>query len=102
MLKNVRRDSAGAFRWKVNLRSIRDNFQHLNAALVSDRQFPGPALFVRGEKSDYVRDADVDLIQRIFPKAEIQTIPGAGHWVHADAPEIFLKLVVDFLGRPEV
>ena len=102
LLKNVRRDSAGAFRWKVNLRSIFGNFHHLNAALASDRRFPRPALFVRGEKSDYVRDADADLIRRNFPQAEIQTIPGAGHWVHADAPELFLKLVVDFLGRPEI
>jgi len=97
LLKNLRRDPAGAFRWKVNLRSILENYRHLNAALAADRPFSKPALFVRGGKSDYVRDADFDLIRGIFPQAEFQTIPGAGHWVQADAPEAFLKVVVEFL-----
>ena len=29
--------------------------------------------------------------------AEIQTIASANHWVHADAPEEFVRLVLDFL-----
>jgi pimeloyl-ACP methyl ester carboxylesterase len=33
----------------------------------------------------------------MFPSAKIQTIASANHWVHADAPVEFLRLVLDFL-----
>jgi len=100
LLMNARRDATGAFRWKVNLRSIWDNYQRLNVALETREQFSKPALFIRGGKSDYIRDADLELIHRIFPRAEVCTVPGAGHWVHADAPEAACGAVAEFLRRP--
>jgi esterase len=33
----------------------------------------------------------------LFPLSEIRTIAGAGHWVHADQPEEFLRLILNFL-----
>jgi pimeloyl-ACP methyl ester carboxylesterase len=33
----------------------------------------------------------------MFPTTEIQTKPVAGHWLHADEPEEFLRLVRDYL-----
>jgi pimeloyl-ACP methyl ester carboxylesterase len=54
-------------------------------------------LFVRGGKSDYIGDPDLPLIQQLFPRAVLQTIPDAGHWVHAEAPETFLRIVTEFL-----
>ncbi len=99
LLKNLRRDMAGAFHWKVNLPAIWDNYRHLNAALTVEGQFTKPALFLRGGQSDYVQDADLELIRRFFPDAELRTIPEAGHWVHADKPEEFLGRVLEFLTR---
>ena len=40
---------------------------------------------------------DEPAIHRLFPKAEIRRIAGAGHWVHAEAPDAFLDLVTPFL-----
>lgn len=97
LLTNVARDNSGAFHWKANLSAIWENRRLLGAALEADRPCTNPALFIRGGKSDYVTDADLDLIRRLFPRAAMQTIPEAGHWVHADAPEEFTKAVMEFL-----
>ena len=97
LLKNVGRDKSGAFRWKVNLSAIWENRRHLAAALDSPSQFRKPALFVRGGKSDFVTDTEGELIRRLFPRAVIETIPNAGHWVHVDAPEELSRSVMEFL-----
>ena len=44
-----------------------------------------------------VGDAEVGVIQRHFARAEIATIEDAGHWLHAEKPEIFARTVLDFL-----
>jgi pimeloyl-ACP methyl ester carboxylesterase len=33
----------------------------------------------------------------VFPQAQIQTIAEAGHWIHADQPEEFLRRLLEFL-----
>jgi pimeloyl-ACP methyl ester carboxylesterase len=69
----------------------------LCAAVNAEIPFTKPVLFLRGGKSKYISAADEPEIFRLFPAAKIQTIAGADHWVHADAPEEFLKSVLDFL-----
>ena len=77
----------------------RRHFGELAGPIEAGGVYDGPALFVRGEKSGYVRDADRPEIERLFPRASIVTIEGAGHWVHAEAPERFLEVVGEFLSR---
>ena len=97
LLKNLGRDPQGQFIWKMNLRGVAENYSRLGEVLKTGRQFAGPALFIRGGKSDYISTADELDIRRLFPAAEIQSIPTAAHWVHADAPEEFLTRLLDFL-----
>jgi esterase len=96
LLKSVARDERG-FRWKLNLDAINRHYDELNAAIESDRPFPGPALFIRGGRSMHVLDADMEGIRRLFPAARLVTLPEAGHWVHADVPEEFARAVKEFL-----
>ncbi len=98
LLKNLRRDGDGGFAWKVNIESIHHNYTHLSGSLEADGLFEGPALFVRGGASDYVADEDRELIISFFPDAEIVSIDGAGHWVHADRPQEFAETVLEFWG----
>ena len=97
LLKSLSRDASGGFRWKLGLEEIRGNYPRLNESLVSGRAWGGPCLFVRGENSDYIGAQDQTAILDFFPAAEIRTISGAGHWVHADAPVPFQDLVKGFL-----
>jgi esterase len=97
LMKNLRRTDAGSFEWLVNLEAIEASYRALSGGLQAFATFKGPALFVRGGRSDYVRDEDFEVIRAYFPVAEIMTIEGAGHWVHADAAEEFVGVVEGFL-----
>ena len=97
LLKNLGRDEHGAFIWKMNLRGVAEKYSRLGEVLNAGRLFFGPTLFIRGGKSDYINAADEAEIWQRFPAADIQTIAAANHWVHADAPEEFIRRVLDFL-----
>lgn len=97
LLTNVTRDDNGGFVWRINLPAIVANYAALVAEVDSARSFEGPTLFVRGGRSDYIRDADRADMLRLFPRATIITIADAGHWVHADAPAPFIRCVRAFL-----
>jgi esterase len=97
LLKSLERDESGAFRWRLNLPALHAHYAELCADLPSDQTCDRPALFLRGSESDYVRPQDEQRIRQLFPSASIQTLPGAGHWLHADVPEGFFRIVQEFL-----
>jgi pimeloyl-ACP methyl ester carboxylesterase len=97
LLKNLGRDEHGKYFWKMNLRGVAENYSRLGEVLSPQNHFEKPALFIRGGKSDYINAADEVEIRRRFPAAQIQTIATANHWVHADAPDEFVRLVLEFL-----
>ncbi len=101
LLKNLARTNGEGYRWKMNLPVIYDDYEQVLAPLQSDRPYEGPALFIRGGKSGYVRDADWPDILELFPNARLETVAGAGHWVHAEAPDALFRLVHDFLRKDE-
>jgi esterase len=101
LMKNLARRPDAGFCWRIDLDAILKNYHALTKRIVPTHVFPKPACFIRGGRSDYVADEDLPFIKKMFPRAEIVTIPDAGHWVHTDAPEDFLKIVTDFLcARP--
>ena len=97
LLKNLGRDESSRLFWKPDLKSIRANYDAIRSNFPSDIHYDRPALFVRGERSDYIQENDLTLIHHVFPSAQIETIPGAGHWVHANAPDKVVQAVTSFL-----
>lgn len=97
LLKNLMPAEHGGYRWRINLEAIADNYDHLRQAIRSDQPFNGEALFLLGGKSDYVGEADRAAILQLFPRAQFESIPGAGHWVHAEKPAEFAGAVLKFL-----
>lgn len=98
LLKNVTRERGTEnFRWKMNLKAIRKNYENLLSNVYCDFQSDKKILFIKGEKSDYILDNDLSEIIELFPKAEITTIKDAGHWVHAEQEYQMLQIVRDFL-----
>jgi esterase len=55
-----------------------------------------PALFIRGQRSDYMKDDDKQIIKTVFPNSRIAGLD-TGHWVHHERPDDFIKVTVDFL-----
>jgi esterase len=97
LLKNLGRDTAGGLGWKPNLPAIHANYARIRSALPVTPPFHGPTLFLRGDQSDYVRDSDRELVTQMFPQAKLETLAGAGHWLHAEAPQEFNRKLVEFL-----
>jgi pimeloyl-ACP methyl ester carboxylesterase len=88
-----------AARWRTNLDALAAAMEDILSfpAQPPGRRFDGPALFLRGGASDYVADRHAPAIRALFPAARIETVEGAGHWLHADRPEPFLAAVETFL-----
>ena len=98
LLKNLKRNSSGSFEWKINLPVIRDQIENVGESLPESPAVQVSTLFIKGGGSDYISGEDHQDIHHRFANVKIQTIPGAGHWVHAEAPRAFLKSVNEFLG----
>ncbi len=85
--------------WTANLDAIERQFDTIlgwpdaaNAA-----PFFGPTLFLRGNRSLFIKPEHEPVIHQLFPAATIESIIGAGHWVHAEQPAAFLEAVRRFL-----
>jgi esterase len=96
LLKNITRNDDGGFEWKMNLPVLWENFDNILAP-VDGEPFDKPALFIRGSRSNYIRDHEWPGVLRLFPQAQLITIPDAGHWVHADQPAALIEALRAFL-----
>ncbi len=85
-LLNLVRDGDG-YAWQINLPALKAGLSDLHGFPdFTGKSYDGPVLFVGGEKSDYILPDHHGLIGELFPASDIQSIPGAGHWVHAEKP----------------
>jgi esterase len=96
LMKNLDRTSAG-FSWKINLPVLIKNIDNIGETYLFSKPCQLQALFIRGAKSDYIVEADRDLIKLHFPNANLVTIRDAGHWVHAEQYDNFMKTLLYFL-----
>jgi pimeloyl-ACP methyl ester carboxylesterase len=86
--------------WRIGLAEIIAAFADIQAwNAASDACYDGPALFIAGADSDYIRLEHRPLIRSWFPRARFVTLKNAGHWPHADNPEGFVAVVEAFLAR---
>jgi esterase len=80
LLKSFKRKS-DAWKWQFNLTEL----------------FNGPVLFIKGEQSDYIEPTHQAAILNHFPNASFKVISNTGHWLHAEKPEVFNRLVLRML-----
>lgn len=97
LLKNLYWVQPGRLGLRVNLQVLRDKMDEIGAPLPDGALYKGPVLFLKGGASDYITEGDLPLIQKHFPHASLQTLEGAGHWLHAEKPGAFLKTSLEFL-----
>lgn len=104
LLKNVHRSKeTHHFEWRLNVKAVYGNLDEIisgvNERWFEDRLpiFNYPVLFIKGAKSNYILPEDEKTIRRIYPEAIIREIPNAGHWLHAEQPELFMEAVLEFL-----
>ena len=83
--------------WRLGLAEIAAAMPVIEAFPELATRYDGPVLVIAGERSTYIRPAHEERILALFPRAEFATVPGAGHWVHAENPQAFLGLLEPFL-----
>lgn len=100
LLTNLLPREGGGWRWRINLPVLaRSMPEILGFPDAQGRQFPGPALFLYGARSDYLGADVLSVVRALFPLARLRAVPGAGHWVYSDQPDAFLAAVRSFLPR---
>ncbi|MDT0686251.1 alpha/beta fold hydrolase [Autumnicola psychrophila] len=97
LLKNLYWETKEKLALKLNLKVLKENIEDLGAALPVQYTYDKPTLFIKGGNSRYIKEEDWKAIKEQFSKAELVTIPGAGHWVHSEKRKDFLKALMDFL-----
>ena len=99
LLKNLRRNAEGNFELKININAIKANYEsHLSAAPEGE-VFTNPCLFLKGGNSDYINQKHLPVIQSLFPQSSLHTVENVGHWLHAEKPELFNQLVLQFISE---
>lgn len=99
LLKNIYWKEKGKLAWRMNLEVLQNEMPEILKKLPFIQETFTPTLFIRGESSGYVLDEDLTELEHYFPDSDLITIEGAGHWVHAEAPEAFLDSVLSFCLR---
>lgn len=101
LLKNLKRSKEGKFYWQLNIDALANNLETIIDAAppvkIGARSFI-PSLFIRGGKSVYITDEEMAAIPDVFPNAQFTTFENAGHWLHSEEPERFIKVVREFAG----
>jgi esterase len=97
LLKNIYWKDNGELGWRFNLKVITEKIMNVREAISSDKNCEVPTLFIRGENSSYILDEDMNFIHDLFPRSMLETIGGAGHWVHAEKPNEFFECVMNFI-----
>ncbi len=97
IMTNLARAEGGGLRWKLNVAAIKEQYDRLREKPEGDAPFDKPVLFVKGSESGYIGAEHEQEILALFPQASVKIVMEAGHWVHADKPQAFQKIVFDFL-----
>jgi esterase len=88
----------GSYHWRIDLAIFLLMAPNIVAfpEIQGTSPYSGQTLFVAGANSSYLTQKDT---LHLFPKALFKTIADAGHWLHAQQPEIFTEVVEKFLQR---
>jgi len=98
LMKNLYWKEKGQLAWRMNYLVLEEKMSEILKALPEEECFT-PTLFIRGALSNYILVDDYEMLEGAFPDAQFMTIENAGHWVHAEAPDVFMNAVLEFLLR---
>jgi pimeloyl-ACP methyl ester carboxylesterase len=80
--------------WRFGLAEIAAGLPEIEDWAAEEAEpYRTPALFLAGERSDYIRAEHRPAIRALFPAARFATLRDAGHWLHADNPGGFIAVV---------
>jgi len=95
ILKNLGLNAEKKYFWKPAYTWIEAEYENIITKI--DGTYSGTSLFIKGEKSRYIAANEFENIQQQFTHSALKTIENAGHWVHAENPKEFYKIVIEYL-----
>jgi esterase len=99
LMKSLYWKEPGQLAFRFNLAVFNKKIDEIGVALSEKLVFKKPTLFIRGGNSNYILDSDFENINKHFPESNVETIPNAGHWLHAENPKLFHQLASSFLEK---
>jgi esterase len=88
--------------WQFDLDGIVRDLDNIARWPTLPGTYNGDTLFVKGQRSRYVRSIHLAEISAKFPRFTLQSIDDCGHWVHAEKPQETCDVVREFLDRDDV
>ncbi len=96
--------------WKIPIGTLVEQLEHIAGFDISPNDKPaseddcttfydGDVFIIHGGQSRFVRHAYMETISSYFPNHMLTTVRGAGHWVHAEAPDDVTALLKRYLDR---
>ncbi|TEW54435.1 alpha/beta fold hydrolase [Psychromonas sp. RZ22] len=95
LLKSFQRVDDG-FDFIYDVENLHNNYRLISAWPEHIDTYEKPTLFIKGALSDYINADDPASMMTLFPNAQLKIIEGTGHWLHAEKPKSFNRLVIDF------
>ncbi|WP_102795073.1 alpha/beta fold hydrolase [Bowmanella denitrificans] len=89
------------WQWRFNLALLQQCYGDIIDWPFKGLSYNGPTLFIKGGRSDYLQAAYRDTIAAQFPSSQGRIIADVGHWLHAEKPAAFGKIVRDFIRTDE-
>jgi esterase len=99
LLKNVARDEAGRFFWRVPLNHLIANYSAISGALELKQPYSGPLLMMAGGKSPFHVMQQETALRQLFPQISFEVFSESGHLLHTEEPQRFVEAVSGFLAE---
>ncbi len=103
ILKNIRKSSDQSFEWKINVVALRENLDEIISG-VDYREYEDripiltyPVQLIRGGLSGYCPDDKLNIVKEMYPEIIINTMEDATHFLHAEKPDEFTNLLLEFI-----
>jgi len=76
--------------WELDLNAVSDAIRRVHA----------PTLLIWGSRDGAVDPRSAEPLRRSLPSCRLEVLPGVGHLPFEECPEVFNRLVLDFIERP--
>lgn len=89
------------YKWKFDLKHIKENFKELMAYSPKGLYYKRMKLLILGEKSDYVPESCFKCFDELFSdfqkEKEVKYIKNSGHFIEKDQPKELMRLINEFV-----
>ena len=98
LLKNLKRNNEKQWAWQFGLSQLAGSYPELaQAPLHHGNASDIPCLVIKGGLSDYIQVSAEAAFNARFNDISFKIIQGVGHWLHAEKPQLFTRIITQFI-----